>query len=311
MRIDQIGIALLASFHLLACAVDEPTVTDRTAAASTMLPLPTDYQSWAGCDKQAWLWDRIVETTYDELPSWNAVWWWPSGLFTQNNRVSIDHESDVMPPFRKRRIHTYGDVATVELVPVSGTPYGGMLGGGCALARISLAATPGLNPITPGLALKLFVDGERSVNVHAMPSLDGQGDDTNLFARTYSTVLAPPTRPALQPVLVLFAAASPHPLRIGLDRLATVRPDGGVDVAPIPTELRFLPTAAAQLPSSSPLDTRDLLAGIDPGTTLFAVYAVPAGGAAPVHVADLVTTSPFVASRFGDEALFFQHEEAH
>jgi hypothetical protein len=64
-------------------------------------------------------------------------------------------------------------------------------------------------------------------------------------------------------------------------------------------ELRFLPTADAQLPSRSSLDVRTLLAMIDPGTRLFEVFT------GPRHVADLVTTSRFVASRYGDEALRF------
>ena len=45
------------------------------------------------------------------------------------------------------------------------------------------------------------------------------------------------------------------------------------------------------------------------GTTVYSVYASQTPGSPKVHIGDLVTTSPFFSSYFGDRYLFFRHQD--
>ena len=45
------------------------------------------------------------------------------------------------------------------------------------------------------------------------------------------------------------------------------------------------------------------------GTLLYKVYAVMTPNAPKVHIGNLVTTSPFTESEYGDRYLFFKHQD--
>ena len=55
-------------------------------------------------------------------------------------------------------------------------------------------------------------------------------------------------------------------------------------------------------------DFREELSRIPEGAVLYEVWACSAEGAEPRHLGRLKTTSRFVASRWGDEGLFFRHQ---
>lgn len=48
---------------------------------------------------------------------------------------------------------------------------------------------------------------------------------------------------------------------------------------------------------------------IKPGTTLYRVMALKEPGSPKVHIGNLITTSAFVPTEFGDRYLFFKHQD--
>ena len=77
----------------------------------------------------------------------------------------------------------------------------------------------------------------------------------------------------------------------------------------------FVPAAGVRgiMSSSSTEDFRASLAQIRAGSALYEVFGIDscnqAPGAPRVPVGTVRTTSSFVASAYGDKALFFRHEE--
>ena len=56
-------------------------------------------------------------------------------------------------------------------------------------------------------------------------------------------------------------------------------------------------------------DFQDTLSKIPSGTHLYKVHAIAEPGAERVHIGDLVMTSQFSKSYFGDRYLFFKHQD--
>src|SRR5262245_5097439 len=167
--------------------------------------LPAGYEAMTGCAKQQLLFnDRIFPSAYPGsfLPEWGIFDVVGFGLLDM--RVTLDRVSDELPVGRKKIFHKLGTVATVELRPVGNSRYTGLFRGGCGLVRLSLSAGPFEFGYTPGLALKMFVDGAPSENLMVMNSLDGQDDNHNFFAATFTNVLPEPqkiTRKLLMKIL--------------------------------------------------------------------------------------------------------------
>jgi len=85
----------------------------------------------------------------------------------------------------------------------------------------------------------------------------------------------------------------------------------GKDVAnfKFPFQLVFEPTLRNTLPDAFKEDFQVTLARIPSGTHLYKVHAIAEPGAERVHIGDLVMTSEFVKSYFGDRYLFFKHQD--
>ena len=153
----------------------------RTAIAS----LPTDYESLTKEEKLDLLWDQIDNSQWSELPALNNQGWSSilknlGALFSL--KKSFDHTSDEVPSGRPKFIHTYGSVVKVSFVPEESVQFSGMCAkGAMGLARLSLAASPEAIDYTPGMAVKFLVDGQPSLNLHVMISLNGQGENWNFF----------------------------------------------------------------------------------------------------------------------------------
>ncbi|GAV04485.1 hypothetical protein RvY_14755 [Ramazzottius varieornatus] len=89
-----------------------------------------------------------------------------------------------MPTRRPRVVHTYGTVCKVELIIYPNSSYTGIFqSGGIGLARLSMAKLTRKSFIQ-GLALKIFIDGNPSQNLHVLSSPDGQYPDRNYFAKS-------------------------------------------------------------------------------------------------------------------------------
>ena len=269
--------------------------------------------------KRDQLWSRVERTAYRPgfLPTEG-----PGALdlakllYTPFLQVTFLHTSDEMPLGRKRVIHTFGSIAKVRFETLPGVPFTGLFeSGGIGLIRLSLAAQGGT--FTPGFGLKILVSGQPSVNFQAMYSLDGQGEDHNFFAHRFSNIVAPPESFALKVGAQAFAAAihslpgAPENERtLPLEEAAAIRADGATVAHVIaPYEIEFWPTKAAAsfTPSQDDLDVRERLAAIPMGTQLYEVTARDRQGNRS-GVGRIVTDSPIIASQYGDETIFFQHQ---
>lgn len=221
-------------------------------------------------------------------------------------------------------IHALGVSAPVEVGPTlqGSQKYTGIFNsGGVGIIRMSRATTTSAYPFTPGLAIKVFVDGGPSVNFHAMFSLDGQGTDTNIFKNSFTTAVSSPHRRPVQLLAFFFKRAiasisrdpSDRPLderTLSLLEAARVKSDGTVVNAPTaPKILRFDPqvsTLNLGVATTAADDDfrRELINHVDPSSILYKIMDED-----DLYIGDVRLTGPFVASSHGDN-MFFKHQAA-
>jgi hypothetical protein len=127
----------------------------------------------------------------------------------------------------------------------------------------------------------------------------------------------------------IFLKATPFPEELLVKNLATSDAKGAAATEEsAPRQLFFVPGPGLQF-SSAPHDMRADLAKIPAGKTIYEIRAVSSAHADfdyakeydaetaaafladSEHVADIVTTSEFVTSAFGDDGIFFRHEVRH
>ncbi|MBF2002728.1 MAG: hypothetical protein IGS38_18635 [Synechococcales cyanobacterium M58_A2018_015] len=281
--------------------------------------LPVDYRSWSAIQKQDFLWEkRILTSQYRALPVLKKID--IVGLFLTSLRTKMDYQSDEAPTNWKKAIHAHGSVAKIRFIPTANTPFTGLFqGADYGLLRLSVTGDPAARGFAPGLAIKWFIDGRPSANVSALVSLVGQGDNYNFFAHEFSNIV--PVVNQLGPKLInlIFSRTSRHPTKLDLQNLSQFQQTGEVEAHPHhPLQLFLVPTPEVQFPASPPHDFRTDLATIPAGTTLFVVYGVDFQEHSSEQFANLrqsaqqigtiETTSPFVASSYGDSRLFFRHQ---
>ena len=270
--------------------------------------------------KQEQLWNLIASSEYaaGSLPTKRPSAFDLAKLFSCSFlQVTFNHTSDEMPLERKRVIHTYGSVAKVrfETYPTLHSFTGLFQSGGEGLIRLSLAGQGG-NTI-PGAGLKILIDGHPSENFQIMYSLDGQGDDHNFFANRFSNIVDPPKSAALKLGALSFAnaiAGLAHPPEnertLPLERAAAITSDGvRITEWNAPYEIQLWPSDTARnlIPSDDQADFRTRVPALPAGTELYSVIGRSRTGAF-YPIGRIVLESRFVASKFGDENLFFQHQ---
>lgn len=266
-----------------------------------------------GRDKQEQLWREAAALPYRRLPALGSAG--IGGSLRDTLRVlnknllertftspEVGESRDVREP-RSKIFHPFGAVAKVAFVPAPGHRYTGVLHSGApGLARLSLATDDRM--LIPGIALKLLVDGAASLNVHAIPSFDPQ-QSRDFFERAPSTTIPPPNNIAIK-LFSRFARSTADPLSRSVAHLGARDAAGQAPLGPYaPQRLIFRP-GDVHFSSSSAADFRDQLATVAPGSVINRVFAA-GPNQAPVHVADVRTESPFVASSFGDRVLHFVH----
>lgn len=300
-----------------------------TAFAAALVSLATagwslaeqaqDYLKLDRSSKVNHLWKEVEKSAYsrDALPEggpngWSLV----AGAMPWFLHKTFTHDSDVMPLGREKVVHPIGTVARVRWVVDNPSLATGMFSESTVgLARLSVAA--GTDPFVPGIALKLPVDAEPSINFVAVYTLDGQ-EERNFFANPFSTSIPKPKSVALKAGQLAFRLAlrtlrnAPESeLRMPNTEAASIRPDGSrVEEIRAPWEVVFYPTeeAASLARPMEGEDFRGALAGVPSGSTLYRIYLRLTSNGALERVGRLVTESRFVASEFGDERLFFQHQ---
>lgn len=209
--------------------------------------------------------------------------------------------------------------------------YSGLLAsGGEGLLRLSLGAGEGF--YMPGAALKLFVDGHESADVLAIPGFGPRADKHILHPNNPLTNdLAPPTGslgPLLRGGMRYFSLVAEDPLFLSVAPLCVRRSDGApASRVTAPRALVFRPVEATYetllenqardhvyaTDAATRVHVRDFrvqLAKLPEGTPLYEVYARAAPGTPELRVGTLRLRSRFVASRFGDRALNFEHTGA-
>ena len=294
-----------------------------------MLPISAA-PSGTACQKADAMWyDKILPSRYAQLPPLTSpgmvdLLKLMTGSFSER---ALTSHGDELELGRHKLIHAFGAEARMHLVvsPKATQGYTGIFQSGtqCAIARFSLASKPDTDTSIPGLALKIFIDGDRpSVNLLLMHSIDAQVGH-NYFAQEFSNILPPavafPKRllaSGFERGAVLFGAKDTNPGRLTLEHLAGTLPNGeGIATPSVPYQLIFKPTAYARAlmaDATAADDFRVKLAGLSVGQAIYNIYTLmegdPAGNAK--FLGQLVLATPIVSSRYGDETLYFQHNMA-
>jgi len=292
------------------------------------LNLPDNYQQLAACDKQSLLWENgVLRTDYRDsvLPPLAPIDIF--GLLGDILWQKVKDDKDITPPGYKKPIHPYGAMAKVAFVPAATSPYTGLFkGNDCGFMRLSLTGDPSIRGFAPGLAWKVFVDGKPSENVSALYTLSGQGTNYNFFANELSQYVSVETNETLATALI-FKAVTAKPTQLLVDDMAKINDDGSAAVTPkAPTQIYFVPTAQVKSQfATSAHDFRKDLRTLSQGTTVYELWGtsdpiqssiVPATNvqlaaarrASAVKMGEIVLTSPFIVSQFGDSGLFFKHQ---
>lgn len=276
--------------------------------------VPTNYQALSAAEKLDILWkENLIPNEYKVVPEIQSL-----GLFDLVKLMSksflaksFDHESDEMPEGRVKLLHPFGSVVQIEFVPTPKASSSGLLkSGAIGIARLSLAGNPNLMGYTPGMGLKLLVDGKPSVNLHVMNSLSGQNNDQNFFALEFSNILPKPPF-YLSLLAQAFTRVKSPPTELNINGITQVNSSGEVveseNIKNV-YQIVFRPNPELAIASDTQRDFREELAEIPSGSTLYSVFTRRHESSDLKKVGYLVTRSEFVASRYGDEKLFFQHQ---
>jgi len=253
-------------------------------------------------------------------------------------RRTFEWNYDYMPEGRKKPIHPFGSTAQVvfevtkQSVNSKGEAYTGLFEVGSivqGLSRLSLAMPPSEDfKFTPGMGLKLLVDGHKSVDLVVMWSLDGQ-DSNNFFEHSFNQHLDTPS--ASNPLAISFERAikklkKDHHIKDGdefftklhlpLFDMAAVKNNGEQILAQnirAPQVIEFRPSDEAknyQEGLASDQNLRALLAQstrLKAGTKLYDVYVKETKNSEAQFIGTLSLASGFIASSVGDEKLMMVH----
>ena len=306
--------------------------------ALLLLPLqakinkPQNYESLTACEKQEILWENIEKTQYKKLPSFKSV-----GAFeilkmaVQGVKKKVRNETDFAPRKWKKYLHRRGVMAKVKLKPLESEYSGIFKGSDCSLIRLSLTYAPNKkkdDAVAPGLAFKVLRDGVPSANVSALYTLQGQEFNYNFFANPLSNIIPVGDDWKLAVVSRIFESVTDYPEQLGVLDMASIDVKGEKEKnVKSPRQIFFVPNPDIALQDSAH-DIRQSISKIKAGTLLYTVHAVSnefdeynyvknykrkdikdfVKKSTPI--AEIVTTSDFIASKFGDIGIFFRHEKA-
>jgi hypothetical protein len=216
-------------------------------------------------------------------------------------------------------------MAKIKIVPVASAYSGVFQGAECGLLRLSLTYRPGgKKPVAPGLALKVLRDGVYSANISALVNLQGQEDDYNFFKHPMSNIVPRVDKLGQKLVHRVFKKVSPYPEELKVEDMARIDSSGKeVKTLTAPRQLFFVPAPVSV--SSAEHDVRKDFLAIPVGTAIYQIHALSSKHEGfdytqykdegvekfikdSEHIADIVTTSEFLASEFGDQGIFFRHQ---
>lgn len=297
-------------------------------ACKSEAALDASYERMEACEKQEQLWQEVEASEYKELPTFSNL-----GIIQflamsfQELKLKTDYKSDIAPKGWKKYLHRKGAMAKVKIVPVGKKKFTGIFeGADCALLRLSLTYNPkGGKPVAPGLALKVLRSRVPSANVSALYRLDGQDKDFNFFKNPLSNIVPVGDSIGTKMVNKLFKRVTSYPEELRLEDMARVDSEGITEEkVRAPRQIFFVPNPKLAQ-SSDEHDVRLDFLKIPVGTSIYKIYALadtPKGFdyeqysdvdiakfvAKSELVGEIISTSKFLASEFGDEGIFFRHE---
>lgn len=285
--------------------------------ALIQIPIQPDYDAGSALSKREYIYGRVAASSYASLPPLSEGFILGakgSRILThpQDLALTLTAVSDELPADRRhiKVIHTFGTVAKFAFIadPAAPVKYTGLFQGGQGIMRFSYAGPPHLIGNVPGLGLKFLIDGKPSENMVVMHSLGGQGAPTSVFLRTFTNILPEPDTVIMKTIKLLFekVVRRGEGLHQGEGTLASVMNDGTPVANPAaPYQVFFVP--AQDFFAGSRRDFRADLAGLDPETKIYEIWATAGKGESTEHIGSLVTKSRFTASAYGDQVLFFKH----
>lgn len=276
------------------------------------------YESQSALEKQQILLNKIAgDQGSGEFPGALNVL---TGLIGESVMLTFDADADVFPHLnRKKYIHSVGVAGGIKFESNGQHPFTGLFQGAEAgIVRLSSAKQPGKGGMTPGMGIKFLRDGRESANLVAMYSLGGQPcEETNFFEHVWSNHIPATNDFGLKLVVDKFWQGSSCPQMVGLSDFATIDTDTPAAPGSFPFELHFAPRSGTWgEPDFVHVDCDCMdydecihnLEAIPNGTPLFGVWARASPGALLMPIGNITLTSKLVASAFGDEQLFFQHQ---
>jgi hypothetical protein len=266
-------------------------------------------------DKKAELWTKIIaDQTSGKWPKNQA------GIFTEWMSPTFETPGDEMKSGRTKYIHSVGVTGMVKFVKKGDHDYTGIFEGAeHGIIRLSSAAEPSSSkPLAPGMGLKFLRDGQDSANLVSMFDVAGQPGDWNFFSNDFVTHIPPATGVKLNILGAKFASFTNFIQEVGLSDFARYRQNGDMLVNPkFPFSLRFHPHRSVrdlfptELEGENYTGYVDQLKTVEGDSTLYKVYAMdqPAElGGKETYIGDLVLDGALHSSKWGDEKLFFRHQ---
>lgn len=264
------------------------------------------------------LWNKVISDPYPKgsLPTRVPGAWARRKLFRVGfNRGSFELSGDELPPDRPKLVHTWGTCARVRMKIDDAHGFTGVLeSGGEALLRFSDAN--GGARFLPSLALKFMIQGHSSLNLLALPMSYREKGDRHPMSSVFSNGTQPAreldaklVQRAFQKTADALGGTRLYAVYLPLHHLAARHTDGRVVSSPVVADrVEFHPAAEARAASDGGKDFREALAQIPKGTKLFDLKVSDHLEKPAVPLGELWLESEWVASRFGDERLFFAHD---
>lgn len=281
-------------------------------------PLPEGYTALSRFEKLDLLWTRITADPYplDALPTKAPGAWARRKLFSVDyDKGSFVHVSDELPAGREKVLHRYGTCARVRIDVSSPRGFTGIVeSGGEGIVRLS-DATGGAR-FTPSLALKLPIDEKPSLNFFGLPAAARDPKDRDFLSGAFANSTPVPMSfdakllgRSFQKTAEALKATRVYPVYLPLHHLAGAKLDGSAVREPVvPDRIELHPTDEARAAFDRTIDFRAALAAFPAGLRLFELRIASAIDAPAEPYGSLVLETAFVASRYGDERLFFQHD---
>ncbi|WP_413577996.1 FAD-dependent oxidoreductase [Bdellovibrio sp. HCB290] len=279
--------------------------------------LPSNYDGSTGKEKLQVLWKRIVDSEYDQRPTYADV---SSGMWKQMSLFlpaalskAFNNNTDIIIKGREKVIHKLGSTALIHFEPKD-SGYNAF----DALIRLSNAVDGSGGLMYPSFSIKIPLDGVgRSINFNVGKSFDSQHignnpkgpTDYNFFrddkVYPFSNEL-PNIRntPGGKVFKWIFDQAHLAPNYIPVDEMTKIMNKP----APRRFVFRAPPSIRNLMQSEVYQDEREVFERIPEGTVLFEVYESTGLQDPGRLVGEIKTASRFVSSKFGDQNLFFRHE---